>query len=749
MRVGFLLALLLLNCTPQILQQGLKPFGFSGIEFYRVARDSRCLICRDIDQDGLLDIIVANNQKASIDILIQKTQEELAKTKDQPPHRLNQLPSDLRYRLERLHVEKRIYSLAVGDLNGDGRLDLAYYGDPPELVIVYQTEGGWGKQRLKFRIKDGINDPGALVAVDLNGDARTDLALLTKEQTYILYQTREGKLGYPESLPNIQKNISSIRVCDLNGDGRKDLVYIKSGPRPISVRLQTKEGIGPAYVIPGNKVRSIACGDLDLDGADELVFIDDVIGRVHVYKWQRVKGPGLLATPQIIPLPKGLGRHGDPVIGDIDGDGFKELIVPYHNSARVQILSDKSQASFPSLLDVRSIDIIPDGGQGNILGCLSPKEGVLGISRWKDGTLTLPKTYSMEGRPLCLARFEPGGLIALLEKGKKGVFLNLVSPMEDRIKSILKIRLEGITKDPKQMTFFDIDQDGKRDLILFTPYEPLRILLNRGEPERPKFVPPSDGSFQHRLLQDTYPSSFFTTDMDQDGRPEFLIGKKNLLRVMRIDRQGQLEILFQVNTRGPNGRVKGAVALDLDGDKSNEIVIFDEAEKRLSIYKLRKGGYSILDEIELGVIKFCRLMLLDFDRDGKKDIVVVGEEAVCVILCGAGSWGFQQILSYQTEIPKARLELVGIGDLNDDGHPELMVTESSEKLWMVLVPEGERFKKVFHFKVYEGKAIGAGAGVFQLREREPREMLARDVTGDGKQDLVLLIHDRIIVYPQE
>jgi len=32
---------------------------------------------------------------------------------------------------------------------------------------------------------------------------------------------------------------------------------------------------------------------------------------------------------------------------------------------------------------------------------------------------------------------------------------------------------------------------------------------------------------------------------------------------------------------------------------------------------------------------------------------------------------------------------------------------------------------------------------------EPREALVIDVTGDGRNDLVVLVHDRILVYPQE
>jgi hypothetical protein len=32
---------------------------------------------------------------------------------------------------------------------------------------------------------------------------------------------------------------------------------------------------------------------------------------------------------------------------------------------------------------------------------------------------------------------------------------------------------------------------------------------------------------------------------------------------------------------------------------------------------------------------------------------------------------------------------------------------------------------------------------------EPREAVIIDATGDGKNDLLLMVHDRILLYPQE
>jgi hypothetical protein len=54
----------------------------------------------------------------------------------------------------------------------------------------------------------------------------------------------------------------------------------------------------------------------------------------------------------------------------------------------------------------------------------------------------------------------------------------------------------------------------------------------------------------------------------------------------------------------------------------------------------------------------------------------------------------------------------------------------------------------FAFKIFEDKAYREvrqqqSAGV------EPRELKVADVTGDGRADLVTVIHDRVIIYPQD
>src|SRR5580692_10912994 len=114
-------------------------FGFTGPEVFPIDSQISLLHAADLDGDGLTDLIVVNNARSKINLLYNQTgHTNTAKAaKGDGKLELNELPPDARFRIESIASEKRISSLVVTDLNGDGRPDLAYYGDPKELVVIY------------------------------------------------------------------------------------------------------------------------------------------------------------------------------------------------------------------------------------------------------------------------------------------------------------------------------------------------------------------------------------------------------------------------------------------------------------------------------------------------------------------------------------------------------------------------------------------------------------------------------------
>ncbi|MFI5402759.1 MAG: FG-GAP repeat domain-containing protein, partial [Planctomycetota bacterium] len=211
-----------------------QEYGFRGMEIYKLDDQTTDLTPADIDGDGLADLVVANNGKAKIEILLRRREKV-------PPKELQgaKLPNDLQddqyFERKEILTEKQVLSLAVADLDGDGKLDVAYYGKPEELSVAYGDGKGAFPRTKSWQIDEG----GAVDAGDLNSDGRADLVLLLATNTAIFYQSADGALREPVKMTHSEKGMDVIKVEDLDGDGRKDLVLVDAGsPRSVRARFQ-------------------------------------------------------------------------------------------------------------------------------------------------------------------------------------------------------------------------------------------------------------------------------------------------------------------------------------------------------------------------------------------------------------------------------------------------------------------------------------------------------------------------------
>src|SRR6266700_3580132 len=114
-------------------------FGFTGPEIFPIDNQISELRVADLDGDGLNDLIVVNNSRSKINLLYNQTGKTNLSQKPKLTSRreFNELPPDSRFRIDSIASEKRISSLVVADLNSDNRPDIAYYGEPKELVVQF------------------------------------------------------------------------------------------------------------------------------------------------------------------------------------------------------------------------------------------------------------------------------------------------------------------------------------------------------------------------------------------------------------------------------------------------------------------------------------------------------------------------------------------------------------------------------------------------------------------------------------
>ena len=99
-------------------------FGFSDLEIIKIGNGAGPMYTADMNGDGLMDILVINNRKSRIDLLLQKkgaSPEDIV-----PVTRANEIPEHWRFAKERIMVSHQVSAIALHDFNDDGRTDVIY-----------------------------------------------------------------------------------------------------------------------------------------------------------------------------------------------------------------------------------------------------------------------------------------------------------------------------------------------------------------------------------------------------------------------------------------------------------------------------------------------------------------------------------------------------------------------------------------------------------------------------------------------
>ena len=243
--------------------------------------DPTNLVTGDFNKDGKVDLAIVNSGSRTVGVLLGVGDGTFGQLTN---YQLNGDP----------------YGIAAADLNGDGFVDLAVaaYNDSSSNVdILLANSDSSGTFQAEMDIATGTGFPEYVALGDLNGDGKLDVAV-TMVDGPLYYGalvvalgngdgTFQAPVAYPSSTQGggmIYTQPVNVQMADFNGDGKLDLIYVNYDFGTVGIMLGLGDGTfnTPVEFPAGGYIWGMTLADVNNDGAVDVVTGNDYVGGVSV-----------------------------------------------------------------------------------------------------------------------------------------------------------------------------------------------------------------------------------------------------------------------------------------------------------------------------------------------------------------------------------------------------------------------------------------------------------------------------------
>ena len=652
--------------------------------------------------------------------------------------------------------------VAIGDFNGDGKPDLAVAsrdcGPGTNGVSIFLGNGD-GTFTAKGALTSPLSNPISIAVGDFNGDGKLDLAVVDRgastDSVFFYIGNGDGTFQAPTSVSlGGLAAANQIVAADFNKDGHLDVAVSQINGSNVIVILGVGNGTfqAPRTIALPAQGWGIAVGDFNGDGVPDLVATSPAIGGVSVFlgkgdgNFTPVNNPATGTLPTTFAAVPGGGAQ--PIaVGDFNKDGKLDIIAGLsgvNSAACVAVLLGNGDGTFnPEVLfevadTPQSLAVGDFNGDGHLdwmasTGQInSANQGSVTVALGRgEGTFLATRSYVTASGPAwgAVADFNKDGKLDVVVPNNPSQNISILLGNGDgTLQPAANIAFPELS--PSFVVTGDFNNDGNADFVIFSSWcpnfvnAPLVTYLGKG-----------DGTFQAPVTSNISGLSscgslnaMVAGDFNGDG-------KLDIGMLVTVSAGPEIAIMlgngdgtFQVPkvTAAPGGRATWMSVGDLNKDGKLDAVVVQYMSNAIQVF-LGNGDGTFQAPTTLATGRLPGFTVLgDFNEDGHLDIFVGNQQDVnAEVFLGVGDGTFlsPSIVSVQPTNSPPSIEVVG--DFNLDGHVDVLFTHNDNRgtgISLLLGNGDGTFQPVQNYLVSGFSSVVATA----------------DFNGDGAPDALLV-----------
>ena len=624
------------------------------------------------------------------------------------------------------------YNVAIGDLDGDGKPDLAVTNYGSNTVSVFRNTSTSGTINAssfasKVDFSTGVVPFGVAIG-DLDGDSKPDLAVTNRNgSTVSLFRntSTSGTIDASSFAAKVDFSTGTIplvvAIGDLDGDGKPDLAVVNYGSNSVSLFLNTSTSgtidassfAAKVDFSTGTNPWGVAIGDLDGDGKPDLAVTNFGGNTVSVFRNTSTSGT-IDASSFAAKVDFSTGTN--PVIiaiGDLDGDGKPDLAVTNYSSNAISVFlntntsgtidasSFAARMAFSTGSNPYSVAIGDLDGDGKPdLAVTNSGSNTVSVFRNTSTSGTIDASsfaakvdFSTGSFPLGVAIGDLDGdgkldlAVANYTGNTVSVFRNTSTSGTINASSFASKVDFSTGTNPWGVAIGDLDGDSKPDLAV-TNYGSNTVSVFRNTSTSGTI---NASSFAARVNFSTgiNPYNVAIGDLDGDGKPDLAVTNygSNTVSVFRnTSTSGTIDASsFAAKVDFSTGNSPYSIAIgDLDGDGKPDLALTNSGSNTVSVLRntstsgtIDASSFASKVDFSTGVGPFG-VAIGDLNGDGKPDLAVANFTGNTIsVFRNTSTSGTIDASSFASKVDFSAGTspvIIAIGDLDGDGKPDLAVT---------------------------------------------------------------------------